>query len=233
MRCSSRPSSAAPDADPLLVYITELRTRNLMWGLLDIDAALGGQRRRPQSARRSRRRTVELTLNEALLLAYGGRPRDALDSARRGRRARASRGFVRCARSPQVPALIGVGPTRHSDRAGAPRIRRAVAAPRPSRDSRRGRAHPDADLRTGRERAVPRGDGARHRRLRRGDLDVGAGRQDRVARTSTRSQCAPHGKAADRASLAVRSPGTQRAARDGERTAARAVVARHRVRVAR
>ena len=68
---------AAADDDALLVPITEIRTRNLMWGLLRPDEALavnGDVRERL----RHRPGVGELTLNEALLLTYSGRPVDAL-----------------------------------------------------------------------------------------------------------------------------------------------------------
>ena len=64
---------AAADDDALLVPITEIRTRNLMWGLLRPDEALavnGDVRERL----RHRPGVGELTLNEALLLTYSGCP---------------------------------------------------------------------------------------------------------------------------------------------------------------
>jgi DNA-binding CsgD family transcriptional regulator len=101
----------AADPDPLVVYLTEMRTRNLMWGLLDVDAALlvNGQARSRLGDRGAAQ--IELTLNEALLLAYGGRPRgalDALDAVDTGGELSAPR--LRAMRAiAQAPALIGVG----------------------------------------------------------------------------------------------------------------------------
>ncbi len=99
--------AAAADGDALLVPITEVRTRNLMWGLRRPDEALAVN----DDARerlRDRPGAEELTLNEALLLTYAGRPLDALavlapvplaDSPR----ARAMRALA------ELPALVATG----------------------------------------------------------------------------------------------------------------------------
>jgi DNA-binding CsgD family transcriptional regulator len=71
-------SAVEPDAvDDLFVHIIEIRTRNLMWGLRGLEDAL--------TVSRQARGLVptgpcgqELTLNEAMVLAYAGRPREAL-----------------------------------------------------------------------------------------------------------------------------------------------------------
>jgi DNA-binding CsgD family transcriptional regulator/chromosome segregation and condensation protein ScpB len=111
--------AASADGDALLVPITEIRTRNLMWGLLRPDEALavnGDARERL----RDRPDAEELTLNEALLLTYSGRPLDALavlapvpetDSPR----ARAMRALA------ELPALVATGRSA----TGADRLDRA------------------------------------------------------------------------------------------------------------
>jgi ATP/maltotriose-dependent transcriptional regulator MalT len=98
---------AADGDDDLTVPITEIRSRNLMWGLLRWDEALEVNRavrdRLPDPTG-----VEELTLNEALLLSYCGRPVEALavlaplgDLARP--RARALRALA------ELPALIAIG----------------------------------------------------------------------------------------------------------------------------
>jgi ATP/maltotriose-dependent transcriptional regulator MalT len=93
--------------DELLVQITEIRTRNLMWGLLRHGEALDVNRRARERLG-SRPAADELTLNEAMLLTYSGRPRDALAvldgvGELADRRGRALRSLA------EVPALIGAG----------------------------------------------------------------------------------------------------------------------------
>jgi DNA-binding CsgD family transcriptional regulator len=98
--------ASGPD-DALLVHIIEIRSRNLMWGLQRYDEALevnNEARDRLQDPVGSE----ELTLNEAMLLTYSGRPRDALAllepiAELAGPRARALRALA------EVPALVAVG----------------------------------------------------------------------------------------------------------------------------
>jgi DNA-binding CsgD family transcriptional regulator len=99
--------AGATDDDPLLVYLVELRARNLMWGLLGDEEALvvnaSGRDRLTEA-----RALEDLTLNEALLLTYSGRPGDALTVLNAlgppsDDRAKALRGIAR------VPALIATG----------------------------------------------------------------------------------------------------------------------------
>ena len=99
--------ASVTDADPLLVHITEIRSRNLVWGLFRGDEAL--------AVNRSARDRLgdgpgveELTLNEASLLSYCGRPLDALALLEpmphtADPRARALRAMA------EVPALVATG----------------------------------------------------------------------------------------------------------------------------
>ena len=99
--------ASVTDADQLLVHITEIRSRNLVWGLFRGDEAL--------AVNRSARDRLgdgpgveELTLNEASLLSYCGRPLDALALLEpmpptADRRARALRAMA------EVPALVATG----------------------------------------------------------------------------------------------------------------------------
>ena len=96
-----------PGDEELLVYITEICTRNLMWGLLRHHEALAVNdetRERVTDPKGIR----ELTLNEALLLTYSGRPRDALEVLRPvpddpDPRARAMRALA------ELPAVLATG----------------------------------------------------------------------------------------------------------------------------
>jgi DNA-binding CsgD family transcriptional regulator len=99
--------AVAVDGDELLVPITEIRTRNLMWGLQRPGDALAVNAEARERLR-DRPGVEELTLNEALLLTYSGRPADALavlvpvpesDSPR----ARAMRALA------ELPALVATG----------------------------------------------------------------------------------------------------------------------------
>jgi DNA-binding CsgD family transcriptional regulator len=99
--------AATTDDDQLLVYITEIHSRNLMWGLLRHDEALA-----VNDAARARVRDpagrAELTLNEGLLLTYSGRPRDSLEVLGKvapdpDPRARALRALA------ELPALVAIG----------------------------------------------------------------------------------------------------------------------------
>ncbi len=99
--------ASVTDTDPRLVHITEIRSRNLVWGLLRGDEAL--------AVNRSARDRLgdgpgveELTLNEASLLSYCGRPLEALALLEpmpptADRRARALRAMA------EVPALVATG----------------------------------------------------------------------------------------------------------------------------
>jgi ATP/maltotriose-dependent transcriptional regulator MalT len=99
-------AAAQPGGDAL-VHIIEMRSRNLMWGLLRYDEAA-------EISAAARRQFAdgpgaeELALNEALLLTYSGRPADALavlgpvDSLG-GPRARAMRAIA------AIPALLVTG----------------------------------------------------------------------------------------------------------------------------
>ena len=93
--------------DQLLVYLTEIHTRNLMWGLGRHAEALAAN-----DAARSRlgdeAGRAELTLNEGLLLTYSGRPADSLAVLDRvapdpDLRARALRALS------ELPALVATG----------------------------------------------------------------------------------------------------------------------------
>ena len=115
--------AAAADDDALLVPITEVRTRNLMWGLRRPDEALAVNDDACERLR-DRPEAEELTLNEALLLTYAGRPLDALavlapvplaDSPR----ARAMRALA------ELPALVATGRCATGADLAGPRLRRA------------------------------------------------------------------------------------------------------------
>ena len=99
--------SAAQEEDPLLVQLTEIHARNMMWGLSRPEDALELNRRAcagisdPQGKQ-------ELALSEAVLLTYSGRPLDALAVLESvgpltDRRARALRAVA------EVPALVATG----------------------------------------------------------------------------------------------------------------------------
>jgi DNA-binding CsgD family transcriptional regulator len=99
--------SAVADDDRLLVYITEIHTRNLMWGLrrdaeaIEVNAAA-------RARVHDRAGVTELTLNEGLLLTYSGRPRAALAALApvepdADPRARALRALA------ELPALVATG----------------------------------------------------------------------------------------------------------------------------
>ena len=99
--------ASADDGDELLVHIAEIRSRNLMWGMGRHEEAL-------EVNRNARVRlgdlqgAEELTLNEAMLLTYSGRPADALVVLERAPdpsrpRARALRALA------EVPALVATG----------------------------------------------------------------------------------------------------------------------------
>ncbi len=99
--------AAAADDDALLVPIIELHTRNLMWGLSKPTEALEHNRaaRDRLSGHPSH---SELTLNEAMLLTYSGRPLDilsVLESADppRDARERSLRAHA------ELPALVAIG----------------------------------------------------------------------------------------------------------------------------
>jgi DNA-binding CsgD family transcriptional regulator len=100
-------AEASADDHELLVHIIEMRTRNLMWGMHRDEEALRVNR---EALDRSTDPAVveELTLNEALLLTYSGRPLDALavvESAGTpsSRRTSALRALA------EVPALVATG----------------------------------------------------------------------------------------------------------------------------
>ena len=143
-RRSTRPSEVltaaeapAADDDELLVHITEIRSRNLMWGLSRHDEALEVNRaaRDRLSGHRARE---ELTLNEAMLLTYSGRPLDTLavlESADPPRtpRARALRALA------EVPALVATGRCETAAEEAAAGVRRAAwSCPTRSRSRRPG-----------------------------------------------------------------------------------------------
>jgi len=93
--------------DELLVHIVELRSRNLMWGMWRADEAVAVNR--AALDRVSDASAVEeLTLNEAMLLTYSGRPVEALETLARiteptSQRTKALRSIS------EVPALIVTG----------------------------------------------------------------------------------------------------------------------------
>jgi ATP/maltotriose-dependent transcriptional regulator MalT len=103
-------SAASAEDTPdgaLRVQLTEIRSRNLMWGLLRFDDALAVNRA-ARAQVQDPADVEELDLNEALLLVYSGRPLDALgalspitDPTRP--RARALRALA------EVPALVATG----------------------------------------------------------------------------------------------------------------------------
>ena len=101
-----RRRSDTPD-DALRVQLTEIRSRNLMWGLLRFDDALAVNRA-SRTQVEDPADVEELDLNEALLLVYSGRPLDALGalapiSSPTRPRARALRALA------EVPALVATG----------------------------------------------------------------------------------------------------------------------------
>ena len=86
----------------LRVQLTEIRSRNLMWGLLRFDDALAVNRV-SRTQLEDPADVEELDLNEALLLVYSGRPLDALGAgaaitSRPGRRRGRSGRSPRCRR---------------------------------------------------------------------------------------------------------------------------------------
>jgi SOS-response transcriptional repressor LexA len=73
----------AADDDPLLVHIVEIRSRNLMLSELDVDAARTlNNVVRDRLLETNRAAAIELTINEGLLLAYAGRPIEAIEEHR-------------------------------------------------------------------------------------------------------------------------------------------------------
>jgi len=93
--------------DELLVQIVEIRSRNLMWGMWRADEALAVNRAALDRVT-DKPAVEELTLNEAMLLTYSGRPLDALDTLApiiepSSARTQALRSIA------EVPALIVVG----------------------------------------------------------------------------------------------------------------------------
>ena len=65
--------------DQLLVHIVEMRSRNLMWGMWRADEALEVNRAALDRVSESSA-VEELSVNEAMLLSYSGRPLEALDA---------------------------------------------------------------------------------------------------------------------------------------------------------
>ena len=202
-------AAATADEDELIVHLTEIRSRNLMWGLLRFDDALDLNRQ--VRARLSDDAADELVLNEALLLAYGGRPLDALAmlepaTAPSSLRARALRALA------EVPALVGVGPLRVRGRRSRAGLRRAQPASRPGRDTAPGRAPAHTGLCAHRVRTVGGG-------LRTGDRGVRrhAGQRSpgcaHVAGPPARPLQPARGPDRDRPPLAEGGPGTMRPAR--------------------
>jgi DNA-binding CsgD family transcriptional regulator len=100
-------AARATDEDPLLVYLLEMRARNLMWGLSRDDEALAVNA--SGLDRLSDARALEdLTLNEALLLTYSGRPTEALTLISSLGRPSDDRALALRAIA-EVPALIATG----------------------------------------------------------------------------------------------------------------------------
>ena len=100
-------ASTTSDDTTLTVHLTEIRSRNLMWGQLDVDEALAVNAQ-ARAAVPEPEAVAELTLSEAMLLTYSGFPHDALAvlatvGEPTGARARALAALA------EVPALIGVG----------------------------------------------------------------------------------------------------------------------------
>jgi DNA-binding NarL/FixJ family response regulator len=94
--------------DDLLVHLVEIRSRNLMWGLLRADDALEVNRRARELVGEDRR--LELDLNEALLLSYGGRPAEALACLERAGPAALAGPRLRALHAlAEVPALVAAG----------------------------------------------------------------------------------------------------------------------------
>ena len=105
--------ASVTDADQLLVHITEIRSRNLMWGLFRGDEALA-------VSRRARDRlgdgpgVEELTLNEAwcspIPVGHSTPSPARADATHRRPRARALRAMA------EVPALVATGRSRRLPR---------------------------------------------------------------------------------------------------------------------
>ena len=76
-RILTEAEAATVDDDELLVFIGEMHSRNLMWGLGRPDDALAANRHTLTRLRESPA-IEELSLNEVMLLTYAGRPADAL-----------------------------------------------------------------------------------------------------------------------------------------------------------
>ena len=179
--------AAAADDDALLVPIIEMRTRNLMWGLSKPAEALEHNRaaRDRLSGHPSR---SELTLNEAMLLTYSGRPLDILSVLESGGPAPGSRERSLRAHA-ELPALVAIGQCATAAEEALPRVRRAARPPRPDRHPDSGGPPHHPDLRAGRVRPACRGLGPRRRGVR-GHAADGPARRVHVARAAAGTLCA-------------------------------------------
>jgi ATP/maltotriose-dependent transcriptional regulator MalT len=93
--------------DEVVVYIAEIRSRNLMWGALRLEDALAVNNR-ARAGLDHDDAIAELTMSEALLLTYAGRPSDALAVLEPVRDVTEPRGRAVLALA-EIPALVGVG----------------------------------------------------------------------------------------------------------------------------
>ena len=80
-----------------------------MWGLLPPRRGARGEPPRPAAGSATVPGCEELTLNEAMLLTYSGRPREALDRPRRARRPRLDPRARALRALAEVPALVATG----------------------------------------------------------------------------------------------------------------------------
>ena len=148
-------ASTTSDDTTLTVHLTEIRSRNLMWGQLDVDGALAVNAQ-ARSAVQEPDAVAELTLSEAMLLTFSGFPRDALAvlatvGEPTGARARAVAALA------EVPALIGVGRCCDGGRAPpAAAVRRTQPATGSDRHPRARRAPDHPHLRPDRVRPTRR-----------------------------------------------------------------------------
>ena len=171
------------DDDELLVQIAEMRSRNLMWGLRRNDEAVEVNNR-ARDRLQDPQGIEELTMNEAMLLTYSGRPLDGLAVLARRDPSPPTPHRAMHALA-EVPALIMAGRCESGGgRNGA--LRRAVGAAGSDRHPRPGRPHHPPGVGPG--RVWPAG---RRHRPRRGRLRGHAGhrsaRRLHVARPSAGS----------------------------------------------
>ena len=213
----------------LRVQLTEIRSRNLMWGLLRFDDALAVNRA-GRTQVEDPADVEELDLNEALLLVYSGRPLDALGAL-------GTHHLPDPAASPGPPcARRGAGAggdraERAGRRGGRPGLRRALGAARADRHPRSRRPPRHPGLRAGRVRPAGRGERAGHGGLR-GHAGQRAARRADLVRAPARPMRAPVRAPGDRPPVAGRGARPVRGLRAGERPSPGAVRAGDRARLA-